>query len=381
MKSLPENLLKKTEKKRDDNALRSLKATNGLIDFSSNDYLGFARNPHLYDNALRLLKNQIKINGATGSRLLTGHDKNFEETEQIIAQYHGTETALIFNSGYDANLGVLSSLPARTDIVLYDAYAHASIRDGLSLSPAKGLSFRHNDFDDLARKLVKFSDRHPNIWIVTEAVFSMDGDSPDFKALAQVASRFHAHVIMDEAHATGVLTDLTKSYSTSGLAPWLIARVVTFGKALGCHGAAVLGNKDLKQYLINFARSLIYTTALPPHSVATVQMAYQALQSTQQTLLLQQNIKFFHDEVRRLNLASVFALKLSAIQSCMIAGNTQAKQAAHFLSGKGFDVRPILSPTVPEGKERLRFCLHSFQTREEITAVLEVLYLYFNPKN
>lgn len=373
MQALPKNLANKTDKRRTDDALRCLKDPGGLIDFSSNDYLGFARDSALFKKASQALQNQPKRNGATGSRLLTGHDSLFDETEKTIARYHGTETALIFNSGYDANLGVLSSLPARSDLVLYDVYAHASIRDGLSLSPAKTLSFSHNNFEDLEHKLLKFSNPYTNLWIVSEAVFSMDGDTPDFAALARLAARFRAHIIIDEAHATGVLTDLTHSYHASGLLALLTARVVTFGKALGCHGAAVLGSKDLKQYLINFARSLIYTTALPPHSVATVQAAYQTLQSTDQIGLLLQNIQFFHREVQRLQLTHAFALNPAAIQTFRIPGNTEARQAARFLADKGYDVRPILSPTVPAGKECLRFCLHSFQTKTQITGVLEAL--------
>lgn len=373
MLALPKNLANKTNKRRADNALRSLKDPGSLIDFSSNDYLGFARDSALFEKASQALQNQTKFNGATGSRLLTGHDPLFYETEKTIAGYHGTETALIFNSGYDANLGVLSSLPARSDLVLYDAFSHASIRDGLSLSPAKKLSYSHNNFEDLEHKLLKFSDRYTNLWIVTEAVFSMDGDTPDFAALARLATRFGARVIVDEAHATGVLTNLTHTYHAVGLLPLLTARVVTFGKAMGCHGAAVLGSKDLKEYLINFARSLIYTTALPPHSVATVQAAYQTLQSTDQIGLLLQNIQFFHHEVQRLQLTHAFALNTSAIQSARISGNTEARQAALFLADRGYDVRPILSPTVPAGKECLRFCLHSFQTKTEITGVLEAL--------
>lgn len=381
MLALPKNLANKTDKRRTDNALRSLTTTHGLIDFSSNDYLGFARDSALFEKASQALQNQTKFNGATGSRLLTGHDPLFYETEKTIAGYHGTETALIFNSGYDANLGVLSSLPARSDLVLYDAFAHASIRDGLSLSPAKKRSFSHNNFEDLEQKLLKFSDRYTNLWIVTEAVFSMDGDTPDFAALARLTTRFGARVIVDEAHATGVLTDLTHTYHAVGLSSRLTARIVTFGKALGCHGAAVLGSKDLKEYLINFARSLIYTTALPPHSVATVQAAYQTLQSTDQIGLLFQNIQFFHREVQRLQLTHTFALNPSAIQTFRIPGNTETRQAARFLAEKGYDVRPILSPTVPAGKECLRFCLHSFQTFSQITGVLEALQAYLSQKN
>lgn len=348
-------------------ALRSLSVPNGLIDFSSNDYLGFATSLGLSAH-LNLLQT-----GATGSRLITGNYVGYEATEQQIAAFHQTETALIFNSGYDANLGLLSSVPQRGDVVLYDALSHASIRDGIRLSAANAYKFEHNDLEDLARLLAQHQGK--NLYVVTETVFSMDGDSPPLPRLTELCEKFGAFLIVDEAHAVGVFgkhgEGLVQEFQ---LEHRVFARVVTFGKALGCHGAAVLGTINLRDYLINFARSFIYTTALPPHSITTIATAYEKLYSSASDMIkLRENILHFSREQNRLGLAPFFVGGKSAIGSAIIPGNKRIREIAVALQSEGFDVRAILSPTVPEGQERIRFCLHSFNTTQQITLVLETL--------
>lgn len=373
MKKIPISLQDKLDIRRDSGTFRSLKTKSHLIDFSSNDYLGLARLDVITARAEQILNESgHRLNGATGSRLLTGHFPLFEETERVVAAYHQTETSLIFNSGYDANLGVFSSLPQRNDCVFYDEYAHASIRDGIRLSMAKSHSFKHNDFADLDKKIGKAT-RTSTVWIVTEAVFSMDGDSPDWKALAEVCAKHQANLIVDEAHATGVLTDLPKIYQQTNLERHLTARVVTFGKAAGCHGAAVLGDSQLKDFLINYARSLIYTTALPPTSLATIAAAYTFLGDPSFGMKLQENIHFFRRMVSEFDLEKHFIPSQSSIHCCVIPGNTQVKSLSRHLEKSGFDVRAILSPTVPEGKERLRFCLHAYNDANELIEVLKLL--------
>jgi len=158
----------------------------------------------------------------------------------------------------------------------------------------------------------------------------------------------------------------------------IFARIITFGKALGCHGAAILGSGDLNKYLINFARSFIYTTGLPPHTVATIIAAYQFMTSPQglkERELLHENIALFNQEKERLGISSFFIPSSSAIHSCIIKGNNEVKRIAQIIQKKSFDVRPILSPTVPKGEERLRFCLHSFNSKEDICIILEHLVL------
>ncbi len=380
MVKFPKKLRQKLEDRAAKNAFRGLSHTRELIDFSSNDYLGFAKNKDLFEQTIALLtKKGIAQNGATGSRLLSGNHQLYTELEQKIANCHASESALVFNSGYDANLGFFGSVPQRNDIVFYDEHVHASIRDGLKLGNAKNRKFKHNDLDDLKSKIelsVRAQSRtfDTNVYIITESVFSMDGDSPDLKAFANFSNDHDYHLVVDEAHALGVFgTNGNGLVQGLGLEQMIFARIVTFGKAFGCHGAAILGDKNLTSYLVNFARSFVYTTGLPPHSVATILAAYK-LAATPVGFAnkeqLQKNIEYFRQELSNLDLDRFFISSRSAIHCCLVPGNDRVKSIAHQLQKCGFDVRPILSPTVPMGQERLRFCLHSYNSSEEISEVL-----------
>jgi 8-amino-7-oxononanoate synthase len=374
MKKLPVTLSDKLALRLQNNALRRLPKASGLVDFASNDYLGFSNSKTIFEKTHQYLlqHNQIQ-NGATGSRLLSGNHTVYQAAEECIAQFHQAPAALIFNSGYDANVGFFSAVPQKGDLILYDELCHASIRDGIQLSNAKAYKFQHNDLEDLERLLV----RHPDmtIYIVTESVFSMDGDTPNMEELVQLAEKHKAYVVVDEAHALGVLGEKGEGLVQSlNLQETVFARIMTFGKGLGCHGAAILGGEDIKSYLVNFARSFIYTTGLSPHSVATILTAYQQLETaTDSQQQLKNNIAHFNQEKNRLSLKPLFVRSKSAIQSAIIPGNERVKGIAQQLQNKGFDVKPILSPTVPEGQERLRFCLHSFNSEKEITDVLQLL--------
>ncbi|WP_422106914.1 aminotransferase class I/II-fold pyridoxal phosphate-dependent enzyme [Winogradskyella sp.] len=369
---LPKKLDKKLEERIANNAFRKLGQSNNLVDFSSNDYLGFSKSQGIFDASHRyLVKHGLKQNGATGSRLLSGNHQLYTEVETQLCAIHNSKTVLICNSGYDANIGLLSSIPQRGDIILYDELVHASIRDGITMSNAKSYKFKHNDLEDLAEMLKRVQHDNAEIYVVTESVFSMDGDSPDLKTMSQMSKTYNAHLIVDEAHAVGIFN--MGLVQALGLESDIFVRIITFGKALGCHGAAILGPKGLKDYLINFSRSFIYTTALPPHALATMLMAYDALKSTDQIQKLRERIKFFEAEIIRQQLSHAFINSQSAIHSCIISGNERIKKIAQQLHYKGFDVKPILSPTVPEGKERLRFCLHSYNSKAEISEVLSLL--------
>jgi 8-amino-7-oxononanoate synthase len=374
MKKLPKILSNKLTLRLQNNALRQLPMGTDLIDFASNDYLGFSNSQSIFEATHEYLitNNQLQ-NGATGSRLLSGNHLVYNETEKLIAQFHQAPAALIFNSGYDANVGFFSAVPQKGDLILYDELCHASIRDGIQLSNAKAYKFQHNDFEDLERLLL----RHPDttIYIVTESVFSMDGDTPNLEELVRLAEKHNSYVVVDEAHALGVFGEKGEGLVQSlQLQDIVFARIMTFGKGLGCHGAAILGSEDLKSYLVNFARSFIYTTGLSPHSVATIVTAYQHLEkATESQQQLKNNIAHFNQEKNRLSLKPLFVRSKSAIQSAIIPGNERVKSIASQLQEKGFDVKAILSPTVPEGQERLRFCLHSYNSEKEITDVLQLL--------
>jgi 8-amino-7-oxononanoate synthase len=381
MKQFPKSLQQKLQQREEQNALRQLPIPNNLIDFASNDYIGFAKNETIFHETHRLLLDKnIKVNGATGSRLLSGNHELYNETEDYIAQFHYAESALIFNSGYDANIGFFSAVPQRKDIILYDELCHASIRDGIQMSHAKSYKFAHNDVEDLEKLITKFQpttdNRQPTtVYIVTESVFSMDGDSPNMEELTKFSEKYNAYLVVDEAHALGVFGEQGEGLVQSlGLQDKVFARIVTFGKGLGCHGAAVLGSHELKSYLVNFARSFVYTTGLSPHSVATILQSYKQLKKEKESLeKLKSNIIFFNQEKMRLGLKPIFVYSKSAIQCAIIPGNERVKNIATQLKQNGFDVRPILSPTVPERQERLRFCLHSYNSEKEISEVLHLL--------
>jgi 8-amino-7-oxononanoate synthase len=369
--NFPKNLSDKLETRKQNKSLRILPEPNDLIDFASNDYIGFSKSERIFDATHQfLLDNNIKSNGATGSRLISGNHSLYTEAENYIAKFHQSESALLFNSGYDANVGFFSAVPQKGDLILYDELCHASIRDGIQLSNAKSYKFKHNDFEDL-EKLIQ---RNPNllIYIVTESVFSMDGDCPNMDELITVSEKNNCYLVVDEAHALGVFGE-----KGEGLIQYLqlqdkiFARIMTFGKGLGCHGAVILGSNELKSYLVNFARSFIYTTGLSPHSVATVLIGYHHLEKDKSILeSLRENIVFFNQVKKMLYVSPLFIRSKSAIQSAVIPGNEKVKSIANALQQKGFDVKAILSPTVPEGQERLRFCIHSFNSKEEISSLI-----------
>lgn len=381
---IPNALQQKLHFRKEANALRKLPMPTSGIDFSSNDYLGFAKNEQIFDATHQyLVDNTIKINGATGSRLISGNHNLYDITEKYIAAFHQSEAALIFNSGYDANVGFFSAMPQRNDVILYDELCHASIRDGIQMSHAKSYKFQHNDYEDLETKIAKLqipNSEQQTIYIVTESVFSMDGDTPNMETLVQLSEKFKALLVVDEAHALGVFGEKGEGVIQSQqLQDKVFARIMTFGKGLGCHGAAVLGSSELKEYLVNFARSFIYTTGLSPHSVATILISYQNLLQSNELQKLKENITFFNQQKQLLGIKPLFVYSKSAIHSAILPGNDKVKNIATKLQEKGFEVKAILSPTVPEGQERLRFCLHSYTTELEMKNVLtELNTLVFN---
>jgi len=383
MAEFPKKLQSKLLDRKAKNAMRQLSAQNNLVDFSSNDYLGFSLSKDIFEKAYNYLKaNEIFKNGATGSRLLSGNHQLYNTVEKMLCEFHNTEAALIFNSGYDANLGFFSAIPLRGDIILYDELIHASIRDGITMSNAKAFKFKHNDLEDLKQKCKTKHHRNPietEIYIVTESVFSMDGDSPDLVEMSRICKTYNAHFIVDEAHALGVFnTNGSGLIQELGLENEVFARIITFGKGLGCHAATIVGSNTLKQYLINFARSFIYTTALPPHALATINTAYHELKITDEIKNLNYNIIFFKSELTRLKLEQAFIESDSAIHCYIISGNDIVKSIASKLQEHGFDVKAILSPTVAVGQERLRFCLHSYNSKKQITDVLQLLTTFVN---
>jgi 8-amino-7-oxononanoate synthase len=359
----------KVSKRKEQGLFRTLKVSDKLIDFCSNDYLGFARSHDLHAQICQRLEKFPPSNGATGSRLLSGNFAYTEEVEDKLARIFHAEAALIFNSGYTANLAVFSCLPQKGDTILYDELVHACIKDGARLSLAARHSFHHNDLHDLEKKLRSAKGKK---FIAIESVYSMDGDAAPLRDIVAIAEKYDAIIILDEAHSTGVY-----GKAGSGLAVMqqlehkIAVRVYTFGKAMGIHGACVAGSKILTDYLVNFARPFIYTTALPLHSIAAIDVAFEYLSANETLqLVLQQKISHFLEHTRFVNNKTV---SNSAIQTLITPGNENAKQTARYLQKEGFDIRPILSPTVQVDTERLRICLHTFNSDQEIERLAKTL--------
>lgn len=361
MKYNDDFLLHKLNERKSNNAFRSLHATKHNIDFCSNDYLGIVKNSLIHVN-------KALAHGSTGSRLLAGNNSYTQSLEKQLAIFHDAPAALLFNSGYDANVGLLSCVPQKGDTIIYDYLCHASIRDGIRLSFATAYSFEHNNINDLEKKLQLASG---NIFIVTESVFSMDGDIAPLQQIVELSKKYKAHIIIDEAHAIGVI-----GQKGVGLAQHLqlhqqtFARIYTYGKACGVHGALVVGSTTLIDYCINFCRSFIYSTALPPSSIAAIEKSYEIfpLQETERHHIAQLINYFQQKQIKYQTITSA-----TPIQAVIIPNSLEVKQKANQLQQQGLDVRAIVYPTVPKGTERLRIILHSFNTFKEIDLLIEVL--------
>jgi 8-amino-7-oxononanoate synthase len=368
------NLQQALQKRIELDALRYLRTPNQLIDFCSNDYLGFSRSATLQE----AVENEwdtlpMHYNGATGSRLISGNTTYAENLEKFIAGIHEAEAGLIYNSGYDANVGLFSALGQNDSATtfIYDELIHASIHDGIKLSRSTAYLFKHNDLYHLEERL-KIA--KGTIYVAVESIYSMDGDQAPLVEMVGLCEKYNANLIVDEAHATGITSNQGKGLvQLHQLEKRVFARVHTFGKAMGCHGAIVVGSSLLRTFLINFSRSFIYTTALPMNSLVAIHQAYKLLQNDGSSIqTLAENIQLFKQ-----GLAAVPKIKLiesdSAIQSIIIKGNEAVKKYSQELEKEGLDIRPILSPTVPKGKERLRICIHAFNTASEINTLVNCI--------
>jgi 8-amino-7-oxononanoate synthase len=364
----------KLAQRRAEGSLRRLTLQPNLVDFFSNDYLGLARSREIYDLAEKELKKQSgNINGATGSRLLSGNSAYVEELEHFFSRLFNSPAALLLNSGYNANLSLLSAIPQKEDTIIYDELIHASLKDGARLSFAQRFSFKHNDLQDLEAKLQR---ARGEVYVVVESVYSMDGDFAPLKELLELTIKYRAHLIVDEAHSTGVWGAAGSGLCCQlGIEDQLFARVYTFGKGMGAHGACIAGSELLIEYLINFARPFIYTTSLPLHSLVTLKVAFEYLAKE---IEVQSTIRSKIDLFRALikendQLSGLVQESSSPIQVLRLSGNETVKAAAAAVQNEGFDVRAILSPTVKEGEERLRICLHVFNSDDEIERLVKTL--------
>jgi len=345
-----------------------------LVDFFSNDYLGLARNRELYC----LIENEVStqagnINGATGSRLLSGNSAYVEDLELFFAKLFKSPKALLLNSGYNANLSILSAVPQKEDTIIYDELIHASLKDGARLSFAQRFSFKHNNLKDLEAKIQRAKGE---VYVAVESVYSMDGDFAPLLEILELTKKYNAHLIVDEAHSTGVWGERGNGICCHlGIEDKIFARVYTFGKGMGAHGACIAGSELLIDFLINFARPFIYTTSLPLHCLVTLKAGFEYLEKDKSLQTkIRSKIHLFRTLVEGTeSLSGLIQESSSPIQVLRISGNENAKATALALQSKGFDVRAILSPTVKEGEERLRICLHVFNSDEEVERLVKTL--------
>jgi len=355
----------------DDNRLRVLAARAG-IDFSSNDYLALAQSPVLRDAAALALNRGVPL-GAGGSRLLRGNHPEHEALESEAATQFGADRALFFANGYLANLALFGTLPQREDLVIYDELIHASAHEGMRLSRAATSKVAHNSADAIedAIRVWRAQGHTGQIWIAVESLYSMDGDLAPLDALAIIADTHEAILLIDEAHATGVY-----GAQAAGLAESLEGRqnvitLHTFGKALGCEGALICGPAVVIDFLINRARSYIFTTAPSPLTAA---VARAALQQVGGNLERQFRLAALVAHTRQQFTSKLgLSATLTHIQPIIIGDNGRTMALAAICQAAGFDVRGIRPPTVAEGRARLRVSLTLNATPDDVDALVDVL--------
>ena len=337
-----------------------------MLNMSSNDYLGLATNEALRQAFLAQYQGVLPPFTTSSSRLLTGNFPIYTDLEQLIAQRFQREAALLFNSGYHANLGILPALTTSKSLILADKLVHASMIDGIRLSQCAFFRYRHNDYEHLKNLLEKNAGKFDRTFIVTESVFSMDGDVADLKHLVQLKKQFpNTYLYVDEAHAIGV-------YGKNGLGIAEQANVIadidllvgTFGKALASMGAYVVCDQILKECLINQMRPLIFSTALPPFNVAWTHFIFERLpQLSKERTHLEQLSAFLRQEVEH-------RTQIMPSQTCIvpyILGENEATLAkAKDLQEQGYYCLPIRPPTVPKGTSRIRLSLTADMTMDEV---------------
>ena len=359
MNRAEEHISTKLTQRKSEHLFRTLQLDKFEVDFASNDYLGLGKSA-VETNRLSM------SSGSGGSRLLAGNSKEAETLEQYLSQAFSCEAALVFNSGYTANLSLFSCIPSRNDTVLFDDKIHASIRDGIRLSHCKAIAFKHNDCADLLKK-ARFA--KGLVYVAVESVYSMDGDEAPLEDIHRNCADNGWHLIVDEAHALGVLGPQGKGLSIQlNDRSALFASILTFGKAVAYHGAAIFGSQQLKEYLINFARPFIYSTALPPHDYTIIkQHMERMLNAHREREKLHTLIDFWNSNVPEGDLCS---RNKGAIQIIRCTGNENVDHLAKILQSGGFGLRPVKSPTVKAGEERIRLILHSYNTVSDIERLL-----------
>ncbi len=360
------------------NRLRALHKPLG-IDFTSNDYLGLKNHPDLRRAAIEALEAGINI-GSGGSRLLRGHTENHEALEARAAEFFGAQKALYFSTGFQANMALLTSLPSRHDVIIFDEYVHASTRDGIAASYARAMKVSHNDLAEFERALKKeHKNRRINgqIWLCIESLYSMDGDVSPIRALYDLAVQYDAILIIDEAHATGVNGPCGRGMARdlNQKLPENMITIHTCGKALGTAGGLVCASSDIIDTLINTARPFIYSTAPMPLQAVLTEKAIEIVASeegNQRRSALMKNVRFARQILSNDNLTHIIPIILGADQAAL--------SAAQILQTAGYDVRAIRPPTVPEGTARLRLSLSANMDIDGLQKFFDTVHVCTNKK-
>ncbi|KZV98731.1 PLP-dependent transferase [Exidia glandulosa HHB12029] len=359
------------------------------VDFASNDYLSLTRNAQLRDAFVsRLANSEAPVLGSGGSRLLVPAPAHAALESRLARVFHAP-AALLFNSGFDANVAFFQCVPQRGDVVLYDALIHASVHDGLRVGRATAAPFAHNDVRDLERRL-RGVPEGANVFVAVESLYSMDGDFAPLQlivdALRPLGDR--VHLIVDEAHATGVYG--RGLVAQAGLEDRVFARLITFGKALGATGAALLVPALLREYLLNYARPLIYTTALANYCVVAIDCSLDLLENGQLDALaarLHRNIQHFVNALRphiALIPRQILALPAPDAQApspILPLLTYQPHALAAHLRKRGLVARPIAAPTVPRGQERVRVCVQAGHTEMQLDALAGAVVEWANTQS
>lgn len=337
-----------------------------MLNLSSNDYLGLAADRVLREEFLNTLTPDTFMPTSSSSRLLTGNFSIYEELETELARLFGTETALIFNSGYHANTGILPAVSNAQTLILADKLVHASLIDGIRLSAAKCIRYRHNDLEQLARLLKEHHASYIRIIIVTESIFSMDGDQTDLNALVRLKQTYdNVLLYIDEAHAFGVRGKLGLGCAEeTGCIGDIDFLVGTFGKAAASSGAYIVCRQVIREYLINRMRTLIFTTALPPLNIAWTLFMIRKMASMQKR---REHLAHISQILRDALIAQGYECpSVSHIVPMIVGSSKDTILRAEYLQRHGFYALPVRPPTVPEGTSRIRFSLTAEIKEEEM---------------
>ena len=343
-------------------------------DFSSNDYLGLSSHPDIKKASIEAIK--IFGTSSSASRLLSGDLLIHHVLEEKIADFKNKEAGIVFNSGYQTNVSVIGSLVEKRDAVFCDKYVHASIIDGIKLSSAKIYRFLHNDIDHLENLLKKERNKFKNALIITETIFSMDGDICPLKKIVELKNRYNCMIMVDEAHATGIFgKNGSGIVERDNLTENVDIIMGTFSKALGSFGAYIACSKQIKNYIINTCKGFIYSTALPPAVISANIKALEIVKKEpyRRNLLLE-NAEYFRKELIK---RGFFVKGETQIVPLIIEDNNKLVETSRKLRKEGYWVFPIRYPTVPKGQERLRFSLNYYNNKTILKKLCNDISKYF----